>query len=68
MTTKLETQIGKPEEVANWVYEDNVTQHLYFQEWVDPMLRWGPAEYGGIQMLRIPHSEVWKPDILLYNR
>lgn len=35
--------------------------------WIDYSLRWNPAEYGGIKVVRIPAPEVWRPDIILYN-
>ncbi|KAI8789411.1 neuronal acetylcholine receptor subunit alpha-10 [Biomphalaria glabrata] len=37
------------------------------QIWTDYNLRWDPAKYGGIKVLRLPVDEVWKPDILLHN-
>ncbi|GFO47880.1 neuronal acetylcholine receptor subunit alpha-7 [Plakobranchus ocellatus] len=35
--------------------------------WTDYNLRWDPAKYGGIKVLRLPHDEIWKPDIFLHN-
>jgi len=35
--------------------------------WNDYRLSWDPKEYGGVEVLRIPASEVWKPDLKLYN-
>ncbi|KAG8001400.1 Neuronal acetylcholine receptor subunit alpha-3 [Nibea albiflora] len=35
--------------------------------WVDYRLSWDPAEYEGIDKLRIPSRHVWLPDIVLYN-
>ncbi|CAL1537662.1 unnamed protein product [Lymnaea stagnalis] len=37
------------------------------QIWTDYNLRWDPAKYGGIKVLRLPFDEIWKPDILLHN-
>ncbi|CAG5131903.1 unnamed protein product, partial [Candidula unifasciata] len=37
------------------------------QIWTDFNLRWDPAKYGGIKVLRLPYEEVWKPDVLLHN-
>ena len=31
------------------------------------MLTWEPQRYGGVKEIRIPVSEIWKPDIVLYN-
>ena len=46
------------------------TEHLnYFvQVWFDYKLKWDPADYGGIMSIRLPSSDIWTPDILLYNR
>ncbi|PIK45714.1 putative neuronal acetylcholine receptor subunit alpha-10 [Apostichopus japonicus] len=37
------------------------------ESWVDQILHWNPEEFGGISELRIPASEIWIPDITLYN-
>ena len=29
---------------------------------------WNPENYPGVQTIRFPSSQVWVPDILLYNR
>ncbi|CAF1094887.1 unnamed protein product [Rotaria sordida] len=36
-------------------------------EWTDYKLTWTPSEYGGIDVLEIPSSNIWVPDIVLYN-
>jgi len=38
------------------------------QEWKDKRLRWNPADYSGLEMLRVPCQRLWIPDIVLYNR
>lgn len=44
-------------------------QHsVSLQHWVDYRLSWDPAEYEGIDKLRIPSRHVWLPDIVLYNK
>ncbi|XP_050390754.1 neuronal acetylcholine receptor subunit alpha-2 isoform X2 [Patella vulgata] len=37
------------------------------QKWVDGRLRWNSSDYGDIKTLAIPASDLWKPDIILYN-
>ncbi|XP_039856105.1 acetylcholine receptor subunit alpha [Simochromis diagramma] len=37
------------------------------QQWVDVNLRWNPEDYGGIRKIRVPSSDIWKPDLVLYN-
>lgn len=36
-------------------------------EWTDFQLKWDPADYGGVNVLRIPSEEVWNPEIVLLN-
>ncbi|UJR19828.1 hypothetical protein I4U23_022961 [Adineta vaga] len=35
--------------------------------WNDCNLKWNPKDYGGIQTIRLPSTQIWIPDILLYN-
>lgn len=35
--------------------------------WIDHYLTWDPSEYGNIKEVRLPISNIWKPDVLLYN-
>ncbi|KAL5109962.1 Acetylcholine receptor subunit beta-like 1 [Taenia crassiceps] len=35
--------------------------------WRDYQLTWDPAKYGGLKVIRVPHNEIWKPDIVLFN-
>jgi len=35
--------------------------------WQDPRLAWDPKEYGGVEVLRIDSTAIWKPDVTLYN-
>ncbi|XP_073468655.1 neuronal acetylcholine receptor subunit alpha-10-like isoform X1 [Aquarana catesbeiana] len=37
------------------------------QVWYDAYLRWNKEEYDGLDTIRIPSSNVWRPDIVLYN-
>ncbi|CAF1001576.1 unnamed protein product [Adineta ricciae] len=36
-------------------------------EWSDYKLTWTPSHYGDIDVLEIPSSDIWVPDIVLYN-
>ena len=36
--------------------------------WKDDHLRWDPNEYGGMASVHFGDGELWKPDVLLYNR
>ncbi|XP_003791197.1 acetylcholine receptor subunit beta [Otolemur garnettii] len=49
----------KDEEMSTKVYLD--------LEWTDYRLSWDPAEYDGIDLLRITAESVWLPDVVLLN-
>ncbi|XP_018020723.1 neuronal acetylcholine receptor subunit alpha-6, partial [Hyalella azteca] len=36
--------------------------------WKDQHLRWTPAEHEGIQQVHLDPSDLWMPDLALYNR
>jgi hypothetical protein len=40
----------------------------FTQTWQDYQLQWDVADYGGINVLRLPPDRVWKPDIVLFNK
>ncbi|KZS21317.1 CHRNA7-FAM7A fusion protein [Daphnia magna] len=48
----------------NQVMKSNVWLRL---TWQDYQLQWDVADYGGINVLRLPPDRVWKPDIVLFN-
>jgi len=46
-------------------------QYLVFvlwQTWTDYRLAWNSSEFDGIEMLRLPTSMVWLPEIVLENK
>ncbi|XP_035376074.1 neuronal acetylcholine receptor subunit alpha-7 isoform X2 [Electrophorus electricus] len=58
------------------VYNDShsLTVHFSFSlmqimdvYWVDYYLQWNMSDYPGVTNVRFPDSQIWKPDILLYN-
>ncbi|XP_076863207.1 neuronal acetylcholine receptor subunit alpha-7 [Brachyhypopomus gauderio] len=48
----------------NQVLTTNIWLQLY---WVDYYLQWNVSDYPGVNNVRFPDSQIWKPDILLYN-
>ncbi|KAI8481182.1 Neuronal acetylcholine receptor subunit alpha-2 [Branchiostoma belcheri] len=38
------------------------------QEWNDHKLQWNPEDYDGVTVLRVPSTDLWLPDIVLYNK
>lgn len=35
--------------------------------WTDEFLKWNKNSYGGLGLIRVPQSNVWKPDVVLTN-
>ncbi|XP_029021661.1 neuronal acetylcholine receptor subunit alpha-3-like [Betta splendens] len=57
------SQLVKVDEV-NQIMETNLwLRHV----WNDYKLKWVPAEYDGIEFIRVPSNKIWRPDIVLYN-
>ncbi|KAG4071071.1 hypothetical protein HA402_002743 [Bradysia odoriphaga] len=45
-----------------------ITTNMWrFLFWKDDFLKWNPENYGNITQLSIARSEIWAPDIQLYN-
>ncbi|XP_066497729.1 neuronal acetylcholine receptor subunit alpha-9-II [Hoplias malabaricus] len=38
------------------------------QTWYDAYLKWDKEMYDGLEVIRIPSSLVWRPDLVLYNK
>ncbi|CAB1450462.1 unnamed protein product [Pleuronectes platessa] len=38
------------------------------QTWYDAYLRWDKEDYDGLEVIHIPSSLVWRPDLVLYNK
>uniref|UniRef100_A0A8C5S383 Neurotransmitter-gated ion-channel ligand-binding domain-containing protein n=1 Tax=Laticauda laticaudata TaxID=8630 RepID=A0A8C5S383_LATLA len=49
----------------NQVLTTNVWLRMH---WTDYYLQWNTSEYPGVKNVRFPAGQIWKPDILLYNR
>ncbi|KAG8195623.1 hypothetical protein JTE90_017917 [Oedothorax gibbosus] len=37
------------------------------QKWNDVHLRWNSSDFGGVTTVRIPASQIWRPDVVLRN-
>ncbi|XP_063764628.1 neuronal acetylcholine receptor subunit alpha-7 [Eleginops maclovinus] len=48
----------------NQVLTTNIWLQLY---WTDFYLQWNVSDYPGVTNVRFPDSQIWRPDILLYN-
>ncbi|TNN70520.1 Neuronal acetylcholine receptor subunit alpha-9-II [Liparis tanakae] len=38
------------------------------QTWLDAYLKWDKEDYDGLEVIHIPSSLVWRPDLVLYNK
>lgn len=38
------------------------------QRWHDYRLTWDPDEYGGVRHMLVLSDQIWRPDIVLYNK
>nr|XP_010296144.1 PREDICTED: acetylcholine receptor subunit gamma [Balearica regulorum gibbericeps] len=48
--------------------EETLTTNVWIEmQWSDYRLRWDPENYDNIQLLRVPSTMVWLPDIVLEN-
>ena len=41
---------------------------VFSQQWKDVNLQWNPEDYGGIKKIRVPSTDIWRPDLVLYNK
>ena len=38
-----------------------------YKHWTDAGLKWEPDKFEGIAKTTLPSTDIWKPDIVLYN-
>ncbi|KAJ7985985.1 hypothetical protein DPEC_G00346130 [Dallia pectoralis] len=66
VTVKLQVSLAQLISVNE--REQIMTTNVWLtQHWDDYRLSWDPAQYDGIDKLRIPSRHIWLPDIVLYN-
>ncbi|XP_028413861.1 neuronal acetylcholine receptor subunit alpha-5-like [Dendronephthya gigantea] len=59
----------KLRQIAN-VDEKNQVMRLILWltfHWLNPHLKWNPAEYGGINSVHVDHDLFWFPDVAVFN-
>lgn len=45
-----------------------MTSSCYFSEkWIDPRLKWNPADYNNVKMFYVPVKNIWIPDLMVVN-
>ncbi|KGL82608.1 Acetylcholine receptor subunit gamma, partial [Tinamus guttatus] len=48
--------------------EETLTTNVWIEmQWCDYRLRWDPQKYDNIELLRVPSTMVWLPDVVLEN-
>lgn len=58
-------------ECRNWNQicgKENGFHAFLLQQWQDYQLKWDISDFGGINIIRVSPSKVWKPDIVLFNK
>ena len=38
------------------------------QEWTNHLINWKPVDYGGVEHISLDASQIWQPDMVLYNK
>ncbi|CAF0810464.1 unnamed protein product [Rotaria sordida] len=46
------------------IMKTNTWLHM---KWYDSQLRWNPDRYGDIRQISVPFTNVWTPDVVLFN-
>ena len=62
-------------ETGTWYFADEIVELVvvmhhflwFYKLWKDEFLEWNPADYEGVNEIRIPSHKIWTPDIRLYN-
>ena len=49
----------------NQILTTNVWLRL---EWRDYNLEWNATDYGGVSEMLVPASDIWLPDVVLFNK
>lgn len=54
---------------ANYDFDTNILTSRVWESlfWQDKRLEWDPKEYAGIEQLRIPSTDIWTPDIRVFE-
>uniref|UniRef100_A0A3B4T2C1 Neuronal acetylcholine receptor subunit alpha-7 n=1 Tax=Seriola dumerili TaxID=41447 RepID=A0A3B4T2C1_SERDU len=46
---------------------NTMLKNIWLEYWTDFYLQWNMSDYPGVSNVRFPDSQIWRPDILLYN-
>ena len=65
-----QTQRGfQASSVTKSVLRDELQQNCSSpQEWTNHLIYWKPEDYGGVKDISLDASEIWQPDMVLYNK
>ncbi|XP_042880202.1 neuronal acetylcholine receptor subunit alpha-10-like [Penaeus japonicus] len=47
--------------------QEMVINSEMIMKWKDRFLEWDPDDYNGTTSIRVPYTDIWYPDIILYN-
>ena len=49
--------------------EESVVVSVYLRQyWKDAKMVWEPSDFGNITSTKLPPSNIWLPDVVLYNK
>lgn len=54
--------------IKTYIFNPSFLLFLLFKIWFDPVLKWEKAKYSNISEINVDPKEIWKPDIVLYNK
>uniref|UniRef100_A0A182Q8W3 Neurotransmitter-gated ion-channel ligand-binding domain-containing protein n=1 Tax=Anopheles farauti TaxID=69004 RepID=A0A182Q8W3_9DIPT len=65
--TSTDVSVANNDDETRGVLEDTEETSGKLDNWNDPKLKWNPADYGGLNVVRWDPTIVWRPDVVLYN-
>ena len=67
-TKEVIVSLAVPSLIGVNKYQSEQTSLYPLQEWTNQLVKWNPADFGGLEQVTIDSSQIWQPDIVLYNK
>eukprot|EP00794_Sanderia_malayensis_P016939 gene16940-18646_t len=66
VTVEFDLKLHKIEKLIT--KEQHLIVHTFVtMKWFEPRLTWDPADHNGTTLINLEQTQLWKPDIILYN-